>query len=169
MFRAAQERMFWIGLLIYGISFCLVAVGETKSSPGNQPLFGFACASMALIYPVIEARAALLHNVPIVLPPTVYVSLLISGWINPLFMMAVFLDLTNRLRAVRILRFVVLSLIPFSWFVIFLFLRAYPREGHFLWIVGILLVLFSNQMSRRSTTSGTISATDSKVGIAPAL
>jgi hypothetical protein len=162
MLRAAQERMFGIGLLIYGISFCLVAVGETKSSPGNQPLFGFACASMALIYPVIEARAALLHNVPIVLPLPVYVSLLISGWINPLFMTAVFLDLTNHLRAVRILRFVVLSLIPSSWFVIFLFLRAYPREGHFLWIIGMLLVLFPDQVSGRSTTNRRISAMDSK-------
>jgi hypothetical protein len=61
------------------------ALGETKSSPGNQPLFGFACAFLTLVYPLGQAKDALLHNVRILFPPMVYVSLLISGWTNPFF------------------------------------------------------------------------------------
>jgi hypothetical protein len=46
-------------------------------------------------------------------------------------------------RTSRVLKFVLLSMIPFCW-VVFHYLEVYPREGHFLWVIGILLVLLSS-------------------------
>ena len=142
-----QNRYFWIGLLIYAVSFFLVALGATKSSPGNQPLLGFACAYMALLDPLLEAKQALLDNVPLLFGPGFYLSLVISGWINPIFLLTAFLLLSGLYpRAVRVLRIVIVSMIPFCWVFAFYYIRTYPREGHFLWIAGMLLVLFSDKI-----------------------
>jgi len=140
-------KVFWVGMFIYGISFCLVALGETKFSPGNDPLFGFACAFMAFILPFMHAHDALSHNVPLAFPAWVYIYILICGWINPIFIVSAVLYLIGRYsRAVAILRIVLLSMIPFTWIFAFYYLRTYPREGYFLWIIGMLLVLFSEQI-----------------------
>jgi hypothetical protein len=141
-----NRTIFWVGLLMYAGSFCLIALGETKSSPGNQPLFGFSCALLAFASPLIQAKDALLHNVRIAFPPAVYLSLLISGWINPLFLIATFFKLTeHKPRAFTILRGIIVALIPICWVVAFYFFRTYPREGHFLWIIGMMLVLYSDE------------------------
>jgi hypothetical protein len=135
-------------MFIYGISFCLVALGETKFSPGNKPLFGFACAFVALMFPIIQARDALWHNTPLLFPVWVYIYILVSGWINPVFMLAAFLYLTGSYsRAVAILRIVVVSMIPFTWIFAFYYLRTYPREGFFLWVIGMVMALFSEEMA----------------------
>ena len=140
-------KVFWVGMFLYGISFCLVALGETKFSPGNQPLFGFACAFMALILPFMHAQDALLHHVPFAFPAWVYIYILVCGWINPVFIVTAVLYLVgSHSRAVAILRIVVVSMVPFTWIFSFYYLRTYPREGYFLWIIGMLLVLFSEQI-----------------------
>ncbi len=46
------------------------------------------------------------------------------------------------------MRVVVLAVIPFSWGV-FYYEDLYPREGYFLWIFGMLLVLFSAKTKRQ--------------------
>ena len=76
--------------------------------------------------------------------PFAYFSVLISGLINPAFLAYVILaGLKRKPRLQRVLRFALISMIPFSW-VVFHFLQVYPREGHVLWVTGILLVLFSS-------------------------
>jgi len=134
-------------MFIYAVSFCLVALGETKSSPGTNPLPGFACAFMALILPFMHAQDALLHHIPFAFPAWVYIYILICGWINPVFIVAAILYLIgSHSQAVAILRIVVLSMIPFTWIFAFYYLRTYPREGHFLWIIGMVLVLFCEEI-----------------------
>lgn len=148
-------KVFWLGMFIYGISFCLVALGETKLSPGNDPLFGFACAFMAFILPFMHAQDALSHNVPLALPAWVYIYILICGWINPIFIVSAVLYLIGRYsRAVAILRTILLSMIPFTCIFAFYYLRTYPREGYFLWIIGMLLVLFSEQIATSFDSQG---------------
>jgi hypothetical protein len=142
-------KIFWWGMFIYAVSFCLVALGETKSSPGNDPLPGFACAFMALILPFMHAQDALLHHIPFPFPAWVYIYILICGWVNPVFIVAAVLYLIGgHSRAVAILRIVVLLMIPVTWIFAFYYLRTYPREGYFLWIIGMVMVLFSEEIAR---------------------
>jgi len=76
-----------------------------------------------------------------------YFSLLAGGWINPIFFLTTILALSGRHeRVLAAFRIVVLLMIPFCWIVYFEE-RSYPREGHFLWIAGMLIVLFSHGLS----------------------
>jgi len=75
-----------------------------------------------------------------------YVALVISGWINPVFLIVVALMLRGGYqRTEAILKVFVLLMIPFGW-VVFYRYSFYPREGHFLWILGMVLALFSFQV-----------------------
>jgi hypothetical protein len=146
-----QLRIFWAGFIVYMLSFFFIAVAGMKNGPGTgtQPLPGWFCAFNTLVYPWIEARDVLFHNVPPLFEPLAYVFLVISGLINPIFLAVVFLKLTETFhRLTRVLKIVVVVMIPFSWVFIFHDLHTCPREGHYLWIVGMLLVLFSDQLAR---------------------
>jgi hypothetical protein len=72
-------KIFWLEMFIYAVSFCLVALGETKSSPGTDPLLGFACAIMALTLPFMHAGDALFHNMPLPYPSGFTYSSLSAG------------------------------------------------------------------------------------------
>jgi hypothetical protein len=77
------------------------------------------------------------------------VSIAISGWINPVFSLAVLLQVIGKTpRLSKVLRYVILLMLPFSW-VLFLDQHVYPREGYFLWIGAMLLVLFSTELENR--------------------
>jgi len=90
----------------------------------------------------------LFHYVPPVFGLCAYISLLVSGWVNPLFLFVALLDLADfQQRLASILRKVILGMFPFAWFFAFYELHAFPREGHFLWIVGMLLTLYPKQFT----------------------
>jgi hypothetical protein len=75
-------------------------------------------------------------------------AMLASGSINVSFAIAVILRVSRRHpRAVAVSRLLVLLMIPCSWVVMYNE-AARPREGHVLWIIGMLLVLFSEELSR---------------------
>jgi len=141
------RTVFWFGLFIYAASFCLVAL-VLLSPAGNRPLFGFACAFMAFSIPITETKLALINNVPFTFPPWVLLCILISGWTNLVFLATIVLDLLQlHPRAFTVMRAVVLSMIPFNWIIAFFIFHTYPREGHVLWIIGMLLVLFSENIA----------------------
>jgi hypothetical protein len=134
-----QRVIFWIGLLIYAVSFALIAVGD--SIPRSAPMRGYYCAGFAFVLPLqsnpwrygdlFEARKL------------EYFSLLISGWINVVFLLFVMMVLSKASRTfVSPLRIVIPCMIPFCW-IVFHYDHSYPREGHFLWLASMLLVLFS--------------------------
>jgi hypothetical protein len=136
-------KVFWFGLFIYVASFCLVAL-VLVSPAGNRSLFGFASAFMAFTIPLTEIKLAIINSVPFSFPIWVLLCIFVSGWTNLVFLATVVLDLVQlHPRAVSALRVVVLSMIPFNWIIAFYVFHTYPREGHFLWIIGMLLVLFS--------------------------
>lgn len=123
-------------MLAYALSFGLVAVSrEGASIPGYQ------CAYVTLVNTLVvgnrfsEGKAL------------VDIALLISGWINIAFLLSVAIRWRegNGL-AFKILRTTTLLMIPFCW-ILFYDERLYPREGHFLWIAGMVLALFSNSLS----------------------
>jgi hypothetical protein len=130
---ARRVGIFWTGLAIYAGSFFLAAVAF--STVGSRPLRGYWCAVEALRLPFQAALFETQHFERF--------SLLISGLVNVTFLLFVVLVLGNRGRLLTAgLRIMVPVMIPFCW-VVFYYERVYPREGHFLWILGMLFVLLS--------------------------
>jgi hypothetical protein len=127
------------GLLMYVVSFFLMAVGDVERLVG--PLRGYSCAEVTLLSPFSEDGRVLLHKKPIE-----YISMLGSGLINPTFLLTFFLQLFRvRRSATVILSYLTILMMPLCW-VVFRYESLYPREGHVLWIAGMLLTLFA--MSR---------------------
>jgi len=123
-----------VGIGIYVASFFFWAVGDFI--PTANPLRGYYCAAFALLYPWREGKFLLPER------PLEYFSLLISGWINPIFLTTLFNSFYRATRPVpTILRNLILLMIPFCW-VVFRYEHFYPREGHIFWIAGMLLTLF---------------------------
>ena len=138
-------RIFWVGLAAYAFSFFLLAVAST---PPGSAVPGFFAAVDALWLPFDSifkpANAGIFEGR--LLECT---SLLVSGLINPVFLAAAFLKLTCLYpRTVLVLKILVLLMIPFCW-IFFAITREglYPREGHFVWLLGMLSVLFSERLS----------------------
>jgi hypothetical protein len=138
-----RRHILWIGLSLYVVSFFLVAV--TVWSPSLGILRGYECALNTLLGPwTEEARSdgwARFKDFE-------KVCTLVAGWINPVFLLALIAGWIGRPRRLAsILRIVVLAMIPFCW-AIFRYESLYPREGHFVWIAGMLIALFSTQLAR---------------------
>ena len=130
--KGQPPRIFWAGFIVYLFSFFFISVGGIIDGR-TSPFVGGFCAFFAFFYPWIEARDVLLHNVPPLFGPLAYVSLLVSGLINPIFLGWAFLELTElSTRFDPFLRFALLAMIPFSWIFIFFGLYTYPREGNVL-------------------------------------
>jgi hypothetical protein len=144
---------FRLGLVIYILSFFLVATGDREGLTGRMR--GYECAYLSLECPVTcTPFSSTSANYT---PPFLYLSILISGLINPVFLGYTTLTFLKRKpRTARVLKFTLLSMIPFCW-VVFYFFNIYPREGHALWVIGMLLVLFSSwkQVPSRSLEAGT--------------
>jgi hypothetical protein len=125
-----------MGLAMYVASFFLWAVGDFL--PRSSPLRGYFCAEFALVFPFNGDGRSLLHEKPIE-----YFSLLGSGLINPVFLTTFFLQFFRvRPRAIVVLRNLTILMIPLCW-IVFRYERFYPREGHFLWVAGMLLTFFA--------------------------
>jgi hypothetical protein len=144
-----QLKIFWLGMLIYVASFFLVAV-ELSS-----PIVGFGCALIAFVYPWVEAKEVLLHGLHPQFGPFAWACLLVSGWVNPIFVLMAFLDLAHvHIRLVNGLRMLVVLMIPSCWlFLLSTHFRV--REGHFAWVIGMLLALFSDRLAGSEKASGT--------------
>jgi len=83
--------------------------------------------------------------------PLEFFSLLISGWINPLFLITIILMSRKRFsQPIAILKIIILLMIPFCW-IVFYYEKLYPREGHFLWVIGMLLTLFSSKLRKEDS------------------
>jgi hypothetical protein len=137
--KAQKRILFWIGLVSYTVSFALVALADRAPGRSSDPGYIAAICSIwfPLLYNPFDRTGWLFHDMKFF-----YVALLISGWINPLFLITLTLaGLRRHQRAIAILRVIVLLMIPFCW-VVFYDMNSYPREGHFLWLFGMVLALF---------------------------
>ena len=121
-------------MLAYALSFGLTAV-----SRGGMSVPGAGCAYMALVMlvnPVVNSRF-------FEVKAAVYIPLLIIGWINIAFLACLTIRWrSGKGRAFKILRIITLLMIPFCW-IVFYNEGLHPREGHVLWVVGMVLALFS--------------------------
>jgi hypothetical protein len=140
------SKFFWTSILLYIASFFLLATGSSPPGDGRMP--GFLCAFFAFVVPLDEARLALLHKVPVALTAAQFLSLSVSGWINPVFVVTIFLILSEqRQRTVTVLKAVLLVMMLFTALFFLTFRLFYPREGYFLWLVAIFLALFAESFS----------------------
>jgi hypothetical protein len=135
-----NQALFRLGLVIYLLSFFLVATGDPKGPTGRMR--GYECAYLAVELTLTStpfSPASVDY-----IPPFLYLSILIGGRINPVFLGHTTLAFLKRKpRTARVLKFALLAMIPFCW-VVFHSLEVYPREGHVLWVIGMLLVLYSS-------------------------
>jgi hypothetical protein len=131
-----KRTLFWLGLLIYTASFALVALVDRDS--GGGLIRGFRATVLSIVIPLAWhpfQSAWPFHDMKFE-----YFALLISGLINPLFLTT--LILTRNRRAFIVLRIFLLLMFPFCW-VVFYSHPLHPREGYFLWFLGMVLTLFS--------------------------
>jgi hypothetical protein len=138
---SGRQVLFAVGLLIYALSFIMIATGDHGRPTGE--LNGLLCAYLP--FEITFQDTPFSPKSASYDPPLLYFSILISGLINPVFLFYVALSSLKRMqRTARVLRFVVPAMIPFCW-IVFHFLKVYPREGHIVWVVGMLLVIFSSR------------------------
>jgi hypothetical protein len=146
-----NRKMLWIGLLLFATSFGLVELQENKFRTGSEPLWGFTCAYIALVAPLVE------RDVVLGMGFFTFVCLLIAGWINPVVLAIALLNILGvRGRSAFVLRNITLAMIPFSWVFAFYYMRDYPSENFFLWTIGIPLVLFSGKSQQSTLASGSL-------------
>ncbi|HLZ24452.1 MAG TPA: hypothetical protein VKQ30_20245 [Ktedonobacterales bacterium] len=127
-----------IALIVFVISFLLPAIWLPNATP--RTLQGYWCAYNTLVSPW---TADGLKDLP--REPVQYFSVLLSGWINPLFLITLFLLYRGK-KLGGALRIAVLCLMPACW-VVFVQDGVYPFIGYFLWTAAIIVALFSSAWS----------------------
>ncbi len=151
-----SRTIFLTGLALYAVSFFLLAASFARNEPGIlalDPLYGWYCAIIALVEPWSTYLWKLSKT------PFAWAALLLSGLINPVFLITVILFWRQRAwRLALMLAIAVLALNPFCW-VVFHDEGLHPREGYFLWVLSMVLVLFSGFSGRRKDVPA-VSATN---------
>lgn len=137
----SSRQVFWLGVGAYLVSFGLPAVVQ-------PPLFGFACAIAAFTLPFESPQPPNVVHDLFFENPLGYPLLFTSGLANIMFPCAALLKFAGLRRAFVVTRTIVLLTIPCSWLV-FVFLRTIPREGHLVWIGGMIVALFSDEIAAR--------------------
>jgi hypothetical protein len=142
-----RRVVFWVGLALYAASFAMVALqdmGGTKT--------GFQCAEISILMPIILVKDSLRGAHEVTHDALEAFSIFMVALINPLFLVWVVVSsFQKHARSLLVLKIALLSMIPFCW-IIFAYRGMHPREGHFLWIVGMLLVLFSGTFGTSART-----------------
>jgi len=84
-----------------------------------------------------------MRGTPSISNPLDYISYIVSGWINPVFLIAVVVTWSNRSRRfAQAAAIVILLMMPTCW-IVFYNHNLYPREGYVAWVAGMLTVLWS--------------------------
>jgi len=132
-------------MLLFVASFFLTAVNNINE-PNASGVPGYLCAFMAIEVPWGPVGANMLSNEPLK-----FLAILLSGWINPIFLIAMILLLWKRTRRLgAFLRIVVLIILPSCW-IVFSSERIRPRAGYFLWTIAIVMALFSSSLVHRNS------------------
>ena len=134
-----------VGMALWVGSFFLVAVQEANTPYGGSGYRGYLCAFITLINVWGHDAMAMLRETPVE-----YFSTLLSGWINPVFLITLMASLVRpKGRLAVVLRIVFLLMLPACW-IVFYKMKLYPREGYFVWTAGMLLVMFAAPGARVS-------------------
>jgi hypothetical protein len=132
----------WLGFLVYLGSFFLTAVLDATASPGAAGYPGYFCAYITLASPWGSSGLNELKS-----DPVDFFSVLLSGWINPLFLITLIARWRRpHSRSGWILGALLLILFPACW-VVFAKARLRPSIGYFVWTAAMVVALFSTAFS----------------------
>ena len=142
---STMSTMRWTGLALYALSFFLYGVG---SQPPEAPQLGWQCAHEAFLIPLYILGGFFTGGGgPFPQQPIGWVAALVTGWINPLFLVTLWYLVRGRQDTVSSLR-IALFVMILCCLVVFYSFGMYPREGFFVWVVGMGLVVSSPELSR---------------------
>jgi ABC-type microcin C transport system permease subunit YejE len=143
-----RNLLLLIGLALYAASFALPAI--SSSSATNGAVRGYLCAWITLTVPWGHDGMNVFHD-----KPFVYIAILVSGLTNVVFLITTVMMLIKRCeKLAAIFRVLLLLMLPCSWFILYQ-LKFVPREGHYMWILGMLLTVFSNELTGYRRASAT--------------
>ena len=152
--KALKWTFLLAGIALFAVSFKLPAIREVaQSGASGSTVAGYFCAFLALVRPWGKEGLTLLQS-----DALTYFSVLISGWINPVFVLALVVLLV---RPASRLNWVFRGLLPvmfvFCWVVLqkiqFYGFHFHLYTGFYVWMAGILLAIFSDLWVKRRTTS----------------
>jgi hypothetical protein len=140
-------KTYWIliflGLVLFAVSFRLVAVRQGGAGPGDPGMRGYTCAYVTLLSPWGSDGLRMLREGPVE-----YFAVLFSGWINPVFLITTILLLIRPNGGLAGTLRVILLIMFLACWIVFYKEHLHPREGYFLWTAAMLLVLFSSKLIR---------------------
>lgn len=150
-----MKALKWIfllgGIALFAVSFKLPAIRQVaKSGATGSTLTGYDCAVLALIQTWGKEGLTLLHS-----DPVNYFSVLLSGWINPVFVIAILVLLIRPAARMNSVFRVVLPLMFIFCWIVFYKIHFSAYVGYWVWMTGILMAVFSDLWVRRQTTGKT--------------
>ena len=132
-----------VALVLFVASFFMTAVGRVFGGRIGPSIHGYESAIITLLTPWGAEGLKSLREEPLL-----FVSLVFSGWINPVFVFTLISLLRKPSENLgRKLRMVLLFMLPACW-VAFFKEHATPGFGYFLWTISMLLALYSRSFSR---------------------
>lgn len=149
-----MKALKWIfllaGLALFAFGFKLPAIKEI-ARPGTtgNTLIGYNCAALALRLPWGKEGITFLHS-----DPVAYFAVLISGWINPFFLLGLLVLLVRPQSRLNWVFRVLLPLMFVACWIVFQKIHFYAYTGFYVWMCGILMVLFSDLWAKRPAAAG---------------
>src|ERR1051326_6851066 len=135
-----SEKVVLFALLIFTLSFFLPAIWIPHVTPHTET--GYWCAYVTLVFPWGSDGLKELSSAPVE-----YFAILLSGWINPLFLISMLLlRRKNGGKFTRTLRIVIICLFPACW-VVFATEHVSPSIAYFIWKAAMVTALFSGSFS----------------------
>ena len=133
-----RRRMVFFGsLAVFMASFFVTAVHSTDIFHFSVPGYLVALSTLLSPWGNDDSMQDLSRNA------TAYLSFLLSGIINPLFLVALALLHTRRMKQLgKLLRIIVIGLFPACW-IYFWQDGMRPSAGYFLWTIAMLVALFA--------------------------
>jgi hypothetical protein len=133
-----------LGFCVYVAAFFLPACREPATLAGVTPdsYMGYNCAWMTLVNTFSGELWISQYSLAI-----------LSGWINPLILLYLFLLLFPKLFWLRRIVAGSIALFIAGTWVFFALVPLVPLIGHILWIAGILLILVGEAIGREDAGS----------------
>jgi hypothetical protein len=132
-----------VALVLFVASFFMTAVGSLYGGRIGPSIPGYLCAIITFLDPWRAEGLKSLREEPLL-----FLSLVFSGWINPVFLVTLISLLRKPSENLgRKLRIVLLFMLPACW-VAFFEEHAIPGFGYFLWTISMILALYSTSFSR---------------------
>jgi len=132
------------GLALFAVSFNMVAVKEASNKGNTAGLLGYKCATLSLSAPWGGTDSQKMRQQT----PALWFSLLISGWINPAFLLGLVVMFASPQQRWALIFRCLIALMFIACWVFFFKVHLVALQGFYAWMAGILLALFSNPRAR---------------------